>query len=87
MFYNRDWHAVSLTKFEQIKIARRLQHFGVRKVNRKATEKRVRLFRQDVIYVTVAVGAIHKKLRLTLLEHLQDRQAFETRFYFEYRAS
>ena len=63
-----------------LKIARRLQYFGVRKANRKATQKTVRTFRRDVICVTAAVREMRKKLHLTLPEHLHDRQAFEALF-------
>lgn len=63
-----------------LKIARRIQYFGVRKKNQKAVEKTVHTFRRDVICVTAAVKEMRKELRLTLPEHLHDRQAFETLF-------
>lgn len=63
-----------------LKIARRLQYFGVRKSNRKAVKKTVRTFRRDVICVTAAVREMHQELRLTLPKHLHDRQAFEALF-------
>ena len=63
-----------------LKIARRIQYFGVRKANKKAVQKTVRTFRRDVICVTAAVRQMHKELRLTLPEHLHDRQAFEALF-------
>ena len=63
-----------------LKIVRRIQYFGVRKANKKAVQKTVRTFRRDVICVTAAVRQMHKELRLTLPEHLHDRQAFEALF-------
>lgn len=63
-----------------LKIARRLQYFGVRKANRKATQKTVQTFSRDVICVTAAIREMRKKLHLTLPEHLHDRQAFEALF-------
>ena len=82
--FRTDCYRMILAAYCQmlLKIARRLQHFGVRKVNRKATEKTVRTFRRDVIYLTAAVRAMRKELRLTLPEHLHNRQAFETLFSF-----
>lgn len=63
-----------------LKIARRLQYFGVRKANRKATQKTIQTLRRDVICVTAAVREMRKELRLTLPEHLHDRQAFAALF-------
>ena len=63
-----------------LKIARCQQFLGVRKAAQKATERTVRTFRRDVIGVTAALRAIRKELRLTLPEHLHDRQAFEALF-------
>ena len=63
-----------------LKIARRAQYFGVRKANKKAVQKTVRTFRRDVICVTAAVKEMSRELRLTLPEHLHDRQAFEALF-------
>lgn len=63
-----------------LKIARRQQYLGVRKVTRKATERTVPTLRRDVIGVTAALRVMRKELRLTLPEHLHDRQAFEALF-------
>lgn len=63
-----------------LKIARRIQYFGVRKVNKKVVQKTVRTFRRDVICVAAAVREMRHELRLTLPEHLHDRQAFEVLF-------
>lgn len=63
-----------------LKIARRQQYLGVRKVTRKATERTVPSLRCEVIGVTAAVRAMRKELRLTLPEHLHYRQAFEAPF-------
>ena len=63
-----------------LKIVRRIQYFGVRKSNKKAVQKTVRTFRRDVICVMAAVREMRKELRLTLPEHLHDRQAFEALF-------
>lgn len=63
-----------------LKLARRIQYFGVRKTNKKAVQKTVRTFRRDVICVTAMVRELRKELRLTLPEHLHDRQAFEALF-------
>ena len=63
-----------------LKIVRRIQYFGVRKSNKKAVQKTVRTFRRDVICVMAAVREMRKELRLTLPEHLHDRQTFEALF-------
>lgn len=80
--FSTNCYRMILSAYCQIllKVTRHLQYFGVRKSNKKAVQKTVRTFRRDVIYVAAMIREMRNELRLTLPEHLHDRQAFEALF-------